>query len=104
MSNSSANEQLVEELNREMTVGHKLFGESLSAVSVYVLTHKDFLFTTETPNKPIACVHLTWSVETDPKWPMTNIYNSLDEWVSQMKLEHHNFKHLESRFEKESDG
>ncbi len=99
-SNDPPKQLLADELHREMVAGHKLFGETVVASAVYVLTHKDFVFTTANPEKPIACVHLTWSTETDPTWPMTTIYRTLDEWIAQMHVEHKEYKHLQSKHDK----
>ncbi len=75
-----------------MAEGHELFGETLSVIAVYTLTHKDFIYTTANPDKPIAQVHLTWCRETNPMWPSTYVYESLDSWKAEMIMDHLEFK------------
>ena len=79
---------LAEELHREMPKGHLLYGLKVKAVAFCVADHNEFLFVTNDPNKPIAWVHLTWSVESDRKWPFTCIYRTIAEWVDRMNREH----------------
>lgn len=83
---------LIEELYREMPAGHVLCGMSVNVVAFCAADHNEFIFVTDNPNKPIACVHLTWAIETDPKWPHTDVYRSVDEWAVQMKREHDGYK------------
>ena len=99
-STASPYQLLAAELHREMAAGHKLFGEEVHAVAAHTLTHKDFLFTSSNPAKPIACVHLTWASESDPTWPMTNVYKTLADWQSEMQLEHEKNKHLYPKYER----
>lgn len=88
IDNSDPIPALIEELHREMPVGHILYGLSVNVVAFCAADHNEFLFVTDEPSKPIAHVHLTWSIESDPKWPHTTIYRTLDEWAAQMKREH----------------
>ena len=69
---------LNDELHREMPAGHTLFGLATEAVAVCTLTHKDFVYVTDDSSRPLAIVHLTWSVEKDPTWPSTKIFRSLE--------------------------
>ncbi|WP_425618945.1 hypothetical protein NA78x_002666 [Anatilimnocola sp. NA78] len=66
------------ELHREMPEGHTLYARATEVVAVCTVTHKDFVFVTDDASKPIAIVHLTWSLETNPIWPRTQIIASLE--------------------------
>ena len=79
---------LEDELRRELPPGHVLEGCDLAAVAFCTEDPNDFLFLTDDKNRPIACVHLTWAVETNPMWPRTHVYQSLDDWTKQMHKEH----------------
>ena len=85
---SSEEPSLVKELEREMPQGHVLSGLSLKAIAYCSADPEEFLFLSNDPKKPIACVHLTWKKETNPQWPHTDIYESAEEWLAQMKREH----------------
>ena len=80
-----------DELRREMPEGHVLAQCEILAIGASD-NYDDFLFATDCPNKPIAAVHLTWSAETDPAWPSTVVYASIDEWVVAMNEDHVNFQ------------
>lgn len=82
---SSPFDLLNDELHREMPVGHVLYGTETSVVAVCTTTHKDFVFTSGNLDRPFAIVHLTWSVEKDPKWPSTSVFASLDELKHELK-------------------
>jgi hypothetical protein len=86
--NESVAERLVEELRREMPDGHVLCKLGLQVVAYCEADPNEFLFVTDDPAKPVACVHLTWQEETDPTWPYTRVYGSLAEWTEQMEREH----------------
>jgi len=81
-------DSLAAELLREMAEGHKLHGLSLRAVAYCQADPNEFVFVTNDPKQPIACVHLTWERESDPLWPYTYSYTSLSEWAIQMRSEH----------------
>ena len=36
---------------------------------------------------PVFLVHLTWSVESDPKWPWTEVYERLDDFLKRWPRE-----------------
>ena len=69
---------LNDELHREVPEGHVLYGLETEVVAVCTVTHKDFVFVTDDESKPMAIVHLTWSLETDPRWPRTQTFPSLE--------------------------
>lgn len=75
---------LNDELHREMPPGHLLHGLTTAVVAACTVTHKDFIFVTDDRTRPIACVHLTWSCETDPDFPFACTYKSLDDWAAAM--------------------
>ena len=80
-----------DELQREMPDGHVLVECAILAVGASD-NYDDVLFVTDCPNRPIAAVHLAWSAETDPAWPSTSVYASIDEWVDAMNEEHVEFE------------
>jgi hypothetical protein len=85
------------ELARELPPGHRLFGRKVRAVARRV-DRDDFLFVVEPVDRsgPFraappewALVHLTWSKETDPRWPSTEMYPSIEAWIEDcMKPDH----------------
>lgn len=80
---------LVAELRREMPNGHVLKHCELAAVGRCDADPNEFLFATDSPQAPLVVVHLTWSVETDPMWPFTYTFSTLQDWIEQMNKEHH---------------
>ena len=80
---------IVAELRREIPGAHVLCSMELDAVAVHVeCGYKDFVFTTNDPVNSIAVVHLTYNVESDPKWPATRLVRGLDEWMIEMNLDY----------------
>jgi hypothetical protein len=79
---------LVEELRREMPAGHVLKDCGLVAIGRCLADPNEFLFATDSPETPLAVVHLTWHAETNPVWPFTRTYRTVEDWVTQMKAEH----------------
>jgi len=79
---------LVAELRREMPAGHRLANCNLCVVGRCDVDHNEFLFATDDPEIALACVHLTWRVETNPMWPYTYTYASAEAWAAQMQCEH----------------
>ena len=80
---------IVAELRREMPKGHALYGKQLDVVAVHVeCGYKDFVFTTNDTSHPIAVVHLTYNVESNPNWPSTRLIAGLDEWINEMELDY----------------
>jgi len=77
---------LEKELGRELPDGHILFRSGVSALARRV-DRDDVLFQVAGSPK-LAVVHLTYSVESDPKWPTTLIYESFSDFEEQkMKLD-----------------
>ncbi|MEH6812831.1 MAG: hypothetical protein V7677_09920 [Motiliproteus sp.] len=83
LSDSEAH-SFVQELKSELPQGHLLTGLPLKAIG-----RRDgrdqFLFLLEDGSNKLATVHLTWSEETDPKWPWTEIFNSFDHWITSVE-------------------
>ena len=70
------------ELEKEISPTHPLFG--CKTISVGRRDDcDDVLFFLPNNTYPLAVVHLTWAGkrETNPEWPHTTFYSSLDEWV-----------------------
>lgn len=67
------------ELEREMCAGHKLYGLKSRAIA-RCSARDDFIF--EVEGRGWAFVHLTWSKETQPEWPDSEIFISLEECVA----------------------
>ena len=88
MPESDEDGSLVEELRREICDRHILFGVDARAVGTRI-DCDDVLFVTDNPHKPIAVVHLTWKLETDPKWPFTSIFDSWQDWISNCMMRDH---------------
>src|SRR5436190_24139685 len=59
------------ELQHELCPGHPLYRVECLAVARNGAHHDEFIFATANPNYPLAFVHLTWAVETTPKFPHT---------------------------------
>jgi hypothetical protein len=86
---------LSNELEREITVGHPLWRKRSRAIAQRT-DSDDVLFIIEQDGEaPVyAVVHLTWSgePESDARWPDTEIYHSLEEWViNRMVPDHDEF-------------
>ena len=63
------------ELRREVPCGHIMYGRNLRAVAGRL--DQDDVFFQEEGDAAMLVVHLTWSVETDPKWPGVTEYRTL---------------------------
>jgi hypothetical protein len=71
-----------------MCDGHVLAAHELEVAAMFSDNGKDFLITSGNPETPIVNAHLTFSKESDARWPMTTTFGSLDSWISQMKRDH----------------
>jgi len=72
-----------DELRRELPSGHVLLG--IDAVAIARREDRDdFLFIIEHPEYKYAQVHLTWSVETNPIWPSTNLFETVIDWKQEI--------------------
>ncbi|WP_436863507.1 hypothetical protein [Acinetobacter haemolyticus] len=67
------------ELKRELILGHVLFDKKAVAIARKV-GEDNILFFFENQENQYAEVHLTWSNETNPKWPSTLIFRSFNDW------------------------
>lgn len=78
--------ELEKELRRELPAPHQLHGRDLIAIA-HRANRKDVLFQTASGGGEFFWVHLTWSVETDPRWPWTVIYRNLADFVERWPRE-----------------
>jgi hypothetical protein len=81
-------EQIIAELQRELSADHLLFGQSLWPVARRQ-DCDDFLFRVGHSPERYAVVHLTWTGkrESSSRWPTTAFFDSLDHFVEQMRLD-----------------
>lgn len=80
------------ELMRETGPGHPLFGRDAVCVGRRG-DCDDVLFFLPGNADPLAVVHLTWKPETNPSWPRTTFYSSLEDWVERcMRPDHLKFR------------
>ena len=70
---------LVGELRRELPAGPVLHGVPVAPIARRQDTD-DVLFALNDGTGRVAMVHLTWAVESDPAWPATSVYSSLESW------------------------
>jgi hypothetical protein len=82
---------LAAELQREVCDGHPLSGIDTKPIGFNQCDSNEFLFLTDHPTMPLALVHLTWQVETDPVWPWTRAFASLAEWTVWMQKCHESY-------------
>jgi hypothetical protein len=69
------------ELRREIPTGHVLAGRRLFLIARH-RGRDDALLRTTGPDAMLWVVHLTWRVETDPKWPRAKPFRSVAEFVA----------------------
>lgn len=82
----------VAELRREMPIGHVLRNISASALA-YRQDRDDVLFALNDGTNRVAVVHLTFQVENDPRWPVTEIYESIEHFaIRRMAIDHEEFE------------
>ncbi|HTN04160.1 MAG TPA: hypothetical protein VL132_19875 [Planctomycetaceae bacterium] len=79
------------ELQRELVPGHVLFGAPVMAVARRQ-DCDDVLFAIRDGTERMAEVHLTWHRETDPRWPRTVLFPSMEAWMESMRSDHDEFK------------
>ena len=81
----------VAELSRELPAHHVLAGISVHAIG-FRQDCDDVLFALEDGSGRLAVVHLTFQIEHDPKWPATELFESMEEFVqTRMKEDHEDF-------------
>jgi len=86
-------DNLVKELQREVTEHHLMWNRKVRAIGQRA-DADDVLFEIEGPVRSYAVVHLTWSgePENDPELPDTKLFSSLAEWISDgMTADHREF-------------
>lgn len=83
---------LVHELQCEVTENHPLWNKRVRAIAQRT-DSDDVLFAVEHEDgmPQYAVVHLTWSGEParDPRWPSTECYSSLEEWMRDRMMPDH---------------
>jgi len=72
------------ELSRELPEGHVLKGIAAKAIARRE-SRDDFLFYIDDIKFKYADVHLTWSVEKDPTWPISNLYINYEKWKQEIE-------------------
>lgn len=77
ITGASERRRLEAELYRELCPTHILHGLKVTALGRR-RRRDDILF--ELSDGRFAQVHLTHSVETDPRWPMTNVFQTFRDW------------------------
>jgi hypothetical protein len=73
------------ELRRECPPGHALYGVSVALVARRC-DCDDVLFRLCDGSARYAAVHLSFTVEKDPRWPSTEVFNSLAEFATERLL------------------
>src|ERR1044071_6685678 len=73
---------MIAELHREMPPGHVLFGRTVQAVGRRQ-DCDDVLFYLGASVPQFAVVHLTYARETQPDWPHTRLFDTLEAWIEQ---------------------
>ena len=68
---------LLRELHRELPPGHALTGHTCTPLAV-LIRDSDWV-AMELKEAGYAAVHLTWNKESDPRWPHTEFFKSLEE-------------------------
>ena len=69
---------LTNELNREVSPSHPLYGVDCQAIAINRQDSDDILFLTSHPEMPLAYVHLTWNKEDSSTFPFTKGYLSCE--------------------------
>jgi hypothetical protein len=72
--------RLEEELGRELSPSHQLYGQVLKAIAKRG-TRDDVLFQGDAADGPVYLVHLTWARETNPTWPSTERYSDISDFL-----------------------
>lgn len=77
----------LEELYKEISEDHLLYGIALNVVARR-LDKDEVLFQFKENSNKYVQVHLTWKKdkEIDPKWPKSRVYNSFEDWATEVML------------------
>lgn len=88
----SNSEKFLLELRKEVCEDHVLYNKELRVVARRI-DRDEYLFWLTNEGK-FAQVHLTWrgSVEKDPFWPVTELYDSFDVWAETV-MKHDSLKY-----------
>src|SRR5262245_60432115 len=78
--------KLEAELKRELPAGHRLAGHQLRAIARRA-DRDDVLFEPVGVGASVYWVHLTWSVENNPEWPWTEVYDGIDDFCDRWPRE-----------------
>ena len=84
--NGAVGSLVIGELHREICQTHPLFGVQCRPLAYDATIKKAFLLETDRPDMPLALVHFTWAVESDPRWPWTTSFSNVEEffaWIRQ---------------------
>jgi hypothetical protein len=81
-------DQLSSRLMFELPRKHVLCGLKPRAVAARI-DRDDVLFEVDGGAMPLAVVHMTWRKETDPRSPVTKLFQSWDHWVREEMLPAH---------------
>ena len=81
---------LADELRREVAVGHVLYCIAVGAVAQRQ-DKDEVLFELRDGTSRLAVVHLTYAVESDPRWPQTTLFESTAAWRASMEVDHAEF-------------
>lgn len=82
---------LERQLQAELPDGHALSGLGVTALAQRQ-DCDDVLFSLDDGSGRVAVVHLTWSQNTDARWPQTEFYASLSAWANErMPMDHETF-------------
>lgn len=79
---ASCDEHLEEQLQKEVSQGHVLYGVKAKAIARRVDTD-DVLFELADHEFNFAMVHLTWQEKpSSPEWPYTEMYRDFSDWAN----------------------
>ncbi|WP_372660762.1 hypothetical protein [Cohnella sp.] len=90
----SKSEKFIVELKKELCSDHVLYKKELEILARR-RDRDEYLYWLKNENK-FAQVHLTWrgSVESDPFWPVTTVYDSFSDWALNV-MQHENVEYGE---------
>lgn len=83
--------RLVDELRRELPPGHILDGLAVT-VRARRQDRDDVLFGVLDGSGRLAVVHLSYTAESDPRWPLTTLYSNEAEFSAAMAADNADFQ------------